>query len=118
MAFESTFDELLKDETLDANAILHELLDPKNIDMKTHIADPITFAMLEAIISNLEDLFSTAKKAKMPLTKKILRDTIKHLKMYLVSWKRLSRKEITETLQKTKEEDNSRNIFQKLAGLR
>lgn len=119
MALETKLEELIREDDLDANKILHELLSKEGIDLKTHITDPVTFAMLEAVVMNLEELFSVAKKCKLPLTKKILKDMIDQLKKFLVSWNRLSRKEITETLQKTKEEDSgTRSLFQKLAGIR
>lgn len=120
MAVETKLEELMREDTLDANKILSELLDPKNIDMKTHIQDPVTFAILESIVNNLEELLSLAEKTKvkLPLTKKVLKDIISQLKKLLVSYKRLGRIEVTETLQKAKEQETSRSLFDKLAGIR
>ena len=78
MAFENVLGELQKEEMIDANAILDSLLNPKNIDLKTHIVSPITFAVLEGIVNNLETLLSEVgkQKIKLPLTRKILKDII------------------------------------------
>ena len=118
MAFESTLERLFRGETIDANKILHELLSEKGLDMKTHISDPITFAILESIINQIEDLLSETKGLKLPYTKKFLKDMIKQLKKFLVSWNRLSRTEVKEILKATKEDSSpNRNLFERLAGL-
>jgi len=118
MAFESTLERLFRGETIDANKILHELLSEKGLDMKTHISDPITFAILESIINQIEDLLSETKGLKLPYTKKFLKDMIKQLKKFLVSWNRLSRREVAEILKATKEEGSeARSFFQKLTGM-
>lgn len=118
MAFESTLDEIFKSETIDANKILHELLSEKGLDMKTHISDPITFAILESTVNQIEQLLSSVEKLKLPLTKKFLKDLIKQLKKFLVSWNRLSRTEVKEILQANKEQESgARSFFQKLVGI-
>ena len=118
MAFESTLEPLFKEEILDTAKILNQMLNPKNINMKTHIQAPVTFAILGSFIKNFQQLLSGVKKSKYPLTYRILNDFIKELKEYLVSWNRLDRTEIKEILQATKaEESGARSIFQKLAGL-
>lgn len=120
MAFESVLGELQKEENIDATKILDNLLNPKNIDMKTHIISPVTFAVLEATIKGLENLLSETKKqkVKLPITKRLLRDMVKQLKMFLVSWNRESRKEVTRTLQSLRQEGTQdRSFYQKLLGL-
>lgn len=117
MAFETTLGELMRQDTIDANKILSELLSEKNIDMKTHILTPIEFAILESTVNNLESmLFET--KGKLPITTKLLRDIIRQLKKFMVSWQRLSRKEITETLQAAKQQEVAqRSLFGRLTGM-
>ena len=120
MAFETVLSDLQKDETIDANKILESLLNPKNIDMKTHIISPITFAILESVVKNLENLLTQTgkQKIKLPLTTKLLKDMIKQLKMFMVSWNRLSRDEITKTLQSLRQEGmQDRSFYQKLLGM-
>ena len=120
MAFETTLGELQKEDTIDANKILESLLNPKNIDMKTHIVSPITFAILESVVNNLENLLTEVnqQKLKLPMTKKVLRDLIKQLKLFLVSWNRLSREEITKTLQSLRQEGmQERSLYQRLIGM-
>ena len=120
MALETSLGDLFKEEPIDTNKILSDLLNPKNIDMKTHIVSPLTFAILEGIINNIEGLLSEIgkEKIKLPLTKKLLKDIIKQLKHFLVSWNRLSREEITKTLQSIKAEGTEqRSLYQKLIGL-
>jgi len=117
MSFESDFGELMKVENIDNAKILQMLIDPKNIDMKTHILDPITFASLEAFIENLEDMLFVIKssKNKLPKSKKILKLFIKKLKMFLVSWERQSRTEVVETLKSNRVDGTGeRSLFQKL----
>jgi len=120
MAFELALGDLQKDDELTANKILETLLNPKNINMKTHILTPVTFAILESIIMNLESLLTEInkeKKVKLPLTTKILKDTIVYLKQFMVSWNRLSREEITKTLQSIRQEGSGeRSFWQKMIG--
>ena len=120
MAFETVLSDLQKEETIDANKILESLLNPKNIDMKTHIISPVTFAILESIVKNLENLLTQTgkQKIKLPLTTKLLKDMIKQLKMFMVSWNRLSRDEVTKTLQSLRQEGmQDRSLYQKLLGM-
>jgi len=120
MAFETVLEDLQRQEMVDANKILESLLSPKNIDMKTHIISPVTFAILESIVTNLENLLTEIgkQKIKLPLTKKILNDLILKLKLFLVSWNRLSREEITKTLQSLRQEGmQDRSLYQRLLGM-
>lgn len=120
MALETQIGDLFKEETIDANKILDSLLDPKDIDMKTHIISPVTFAILESVVMNIENLLTqiNQQKLKLPLTKKLLNDIIKKLKMFFVSWERQSRKEVTETLKSLRQEGTAeRSLYQKLLGL-
>lgn len=117
MAFEGQISDLMREDTIDSNKILNDLLDPKNIDMKTDIADPITFAILDVLVDLIEDFFSQTKNVKLPKTKKLLKDIVKKIKLFMVSWKRQSRIEITETLKANKEvESGAKSLFQKIAG--
>ena len=120
MAFETVLGDLQKDEMIDANKILESLLNPKNIDMKTHIISPVTFAILESVVKNLENLLTQTgkQKIKLPLTTKLLKDMIKQLKMFMVSWNRLSRDEVTKILQSLRQEGmQDRSFYQKLLGM-
>ena len=119
MAFEGQISDLMREDTIDANKILDNLLDPKNIDMKTDINDPITFAILESLVAHFEELLSGFEKKKidLPITKKLLKDMILYLKKFLISWERKSRIEITETLKANKEQESgAKSFFQKLSG--
>lgn len=119
MAFENVLGELQIQEDTSANKILDSLLNPKNIDMKTHIISPITFAIMEGIINNIEGLLTDMhkQKIKLPMTTKLLKDIVKKLKQFMVSWNRLSREEITATLQSIRQEGaTERSFFQKMLG--
>lgn len=124
MAMETQISELMKEDTMNTTKILSDLLNPKHINMKTDITDPITFSLLEAIVNQLEDMLNGIKdntkkqKLKLSITKKMLKKMIKCLKEFLVSWDRKSRTEITETLKSTREEGSgARSLFQKMADL-
>ena len=121
MALERELEDMLKSDNIDANKILDSLLNPKNLDMKTHIVSPITFAVLEGICDNLDILISSisTKKMSLPRTTKLLKTLRIKIKMFLVSWNRLSREEITKTLQSTRQEGvGERSLYQKLLGLK
>jgi len=121
MALERELEDMLKSDNIDANKILDSLLNPKNIDMKTHIVSPITFAVLEGICDNLDILISSisTKKMSLPRTTRLLKTLRIKIKMFLVSWNRLSREEITKTLQSTRQEGvGERSLYQKLLGLK
>ncbi|MBY8981651.1 MAG: hypothetical protein KGD57_01770 [Candidatus Lokiarchaeota archaeon] len=120
MAFEQVLGDLQKEESADANKILESLLSSKNIDMKTHIINPVTFAILEGIIVTVEDLLTeiNQQKLKLPLTKKLLKTVLFQIKKFMVSWNRQGRKEITETLQSIRQEGaTERSFFQKMTGI-
>lgn len=119
MAFEGQISDLMREDNIDANKILSELLDAKNINLKTDIPDPITFAILESIVWELENMLSAIneKKLRLPILKGTLRKIIRLLKEFSVSWERKSRIEITETLKASKEEGTgAQSFFQKLSG--
>lgn len=120
MAMETMISDLMRTDNIDANKILSELLNPENINMKTDIRDPITFAILESVVEELEYMLTgiDQNKIKLPITKRNLKRIIKRLKEYLVSWNRAGRIEITETLKATKEEGTgAKSLFQRIAGL-
>ena len=120
MAMETQISELMREDTVDANKILDSLLDPKNIDLKTHICDPVTFALFQSLVDNFEKLAMLEKhtKKQLPITDKLLKDICDDLKNFLVSWNRESRKEITETLKATKQEDaGAKSLFRTIAGM-
>lgn len=119
MAFENVLGDLKKDDDVNATQILNSLLNPKNIDMKTHIISPVTFAILEGIVSDIENLLQEVNSSglKLPRTKKLLLKVVKQIKVFMVSWNRLSRIEVTKTLQSIREEGSTdRSFFQKLLG--
>lgn len=120
MAFENVLGDLKKDDDVDANQILNSLLNPKNIDMKTHIISPIAFAVFEAIQKDIESLLTEIgkdKNLKLPRTKKLLKNLDTQIKKFMVSWNRKSRDEITSTLQSIREEGaTERSFFQRLTG--
>ena len=57
MAMEVALGNITKLEDTNANKILESLLNPKNIDMKTHIVSPVTFAILHNANNWFEKLF-------------------------------------------------------------
>lgn len=120
MAFQIALEDLRKEDTIDANKILQYLLNPENINMKTHIMSPVVFSILEGVIVNIEDLLTEvgSTKLKLPKTKAILEEIRDRLKEFLVSWNRESRKEITKTLQSIRQEQNSTRTFaERLLGM-
>lgn len=120
MAFDQVLGDLERETESSANKILESLLDIKNLDMKTHILNPVTFAILESVIVNIEDLLTEIghSKLKLPLTKRMLETVLLQIKKFMVSWNRASRNEITRTLQAIRENEGSgeRSFFQKLLG--
>jgi len=88
--------------------------------MKTHIISPIAFAIFEAIQKDIENLLTEIgkdKKLKLPRTVKLLKNLDTQIKLFMVSWNRQSRNEITQTLQSIREEGaTDRSFFQKLTG--
>lgn len=119
MAFELSLEDLEKKQQIDSSKILNDLLNPENINMKTHIISPITFSILESIILNVEDLLTEIgeKKLDLPLTRQLLKDLKERLKEFLVSWNRQSRLEVTEVLKSVGQEGSGeRTFFQKLLG--
>lgn len=120
MALDLKLGDLEYDEDTTTNKILESLINDKNIDLKTHIINPVVFATLNTIIYNIENLLTemTTNKLKLPKTKKFLEDFIFTLKKFMISWNRLSRNEITTTLQSIRnEEQSTRSFAERLMGL-
>jgi len=122
MAIEQSLGDLINEnETANVLSILESLLNPENIDMKTHIISPVSFAVFEAIISDFDLLVCDIDKNcvyRLTMTKSLLETTRDKLKMFLISWNRESRKEITETLKSIREEGSGeRSFFQRILGI-
>lgn len=118
MALDRLGYDLMQEETISAEKILSELLSDKNIDMKTHVLSPVEFAMFESVIEYVDDLLIFSQKNGLKRTTKLLKTMSKKLKMFLVSWNRLSRTEITNTLAgRIHEEQANRTLTQRLLGI-
>lgn len=121
MAFETVLGDLVIDSnTGDSYKILGDLLDEKNIDMKTHIISPVTFSILSSISKNCVKLLSYIKKKKYKFPKftSLLKDIIHDIKVFMVSWGRKSRDEITDTLKAIAQKvQDSRTITDRLLGI-
>ena len=117
MALDRAFGDFLGEEGVGAGKILSDLLNDKNIDTKTHIVSPVTFAILESVVDYLSEVQIFAKKKGLKETSKFLDNFIFKLKKFLVSWQRLSRKEITETLARVTEQQTAKSLTSRLLGM-
>lgn len=119
MAFEVDLEDLQKEESIDANRILNEYFNGKNINLKTQIDAPTEFTTLDTIIKNFNRLISFGEsKRRFKETPKTLNLWIKLFKEYMVSNKRASRLEVAKVLIAMKEqEQSSRSILQRLTGM-
>lgn len=126
MAYEVDLEELQKEETINADKILNEYFNPKNIALKTEINAPSEFTTLEiiSIKKNFNNLINfngvNGKKHKHVFKKvpKILQDWIDKYKLNMVSHARKSRLEVAGVLTAMKQqEQQSRGILQRLTGM-
>jgi hypothetical protein len=97
--------------------ILNDLLTDVNIDLKTEILAPVEFALLDAIIEQLEDMRFTATKGKLTYTAKTLKTLSLKIKSFMYSYKRQSRGETYNTLAEARKEKSARTWSQKLLGM-
>jgi hypothetical protein len=107
-----------EDEETGNTKILNDLLNDVNIDLKTEVFAPIEFALLDAIIDELEDKAFTATKLKLVLTSKFLKTLSKKMKSFMYSYKRQSRTETYSTLAEARKEKSARSWSQKLLGIK
>ena len=119
MAFEVDLEELQKQETIDANKILNEYFNPKNINLKTEINAPVEFTMLDVIRINFNPLISFGEKTKnFKGCKKTLKDFLDLYKEYMVSHARKSRLEVGDVLKAMKQQETgARSLLDKLTGM-
>lgn len=119
MAFEVDLEELQKEETVDANKILHEYFTPKNINLKTEINAPTEFTTLDTIATHFNNLIGFgAKKRRFKKTPKTIKYWLGMYKEYMVSHGRKSRSEVGDVLKAMKQQENSeRSLLQKLTGM-
>lgn len=119
MAFEVDLEELQKEEIIDANKILNEYFNPKNINLKTEINAPVEFTTLDVISQNFNGFvnFGDSKK-NFKRCKKTLKNFLDLYKEYMVSHRRKSRLEVGDVLKAMKEQQQqSRSLLQKLTGM-
>jgi len=128
MAFEVDLEELQREEQINADKILNEYFNPKNIGLKTEINAPSEFTTLEVIAKHFNDLinFGAIKtksgkikyKHKFKKVPKTLQDWIDMFKVNMVSHNRKSRLEVADVLKAMKQQENSeRSLIQKLTGM-
>jgi len=128
MAFEGDLEELQKEETINADKILNEYFNPKNIGLKTEINAPSEFTTLEVIAIYFNDLinFGVTKtkrgkikyKHKFKKVPKTLQNWIDKFKVNMVSHNRKSRLEVADVLKAIKQrESGERSILDKLTGM-
>lgn len=120
MAFEVDLEELQKEELVDANKILNEYFNMKNINLKTQIDAPSEFTTLDTIVKNFNMLinFGEKQKHKFKETPKTLSYWMAKFKEYMVSQSRKSRLEVADVLKAMKEQETqSRSILERLTGM-
>lgn len=112
MSLTNVYAELEKVDELNAEKILQFLLtSDKNLSLKTHINQPVEITLLQ-VLSNILKI-NKAKKSSV-----IIDDLIKIYKENMISFRRLSREEITKTLSAIKREKQNVSITEKLLGMR
>ena len=128
VAFEVDLEELQKEETINADKILNEYFNPKNIGLKTEINAPSEFTILEVIAKNFNDLinFGATKtkkgkiiyKHKFKKIPKTLQNWIDNFKVNMISYNRKSRLEVADVLKAMKQqEQGARSLMDKLTGM-
>ena len=119
MAFEVDLEELQKEEVINADKILNEYFNPKNINLKTEINAPTEFTVLNIIAKNFNEFINFGdNKKNFKRTKKSLNDFLNLFKEYMVSHNRKSRGEVADVLKAMKEQQNqARGLIDKLTGM-
>jgi len=128
VAFEVDLEELQREETINADKILNEYFNPKNIGLKTEINAPSEFTTLEIIAKHFNDLinFSATKtkngkiiyKHKFKEVPKTIQDWIDNFKVNMISYNRKSRLEVADVLKAMKQQEvGARSLLDKLTGM-
>jgi len=101
MAENGIFSDMIEANDISLQQILNNLLDgTKDLDLKTHIFKPKQLASLNV----LSDLLNRLKYIK---SSKVIMDFIGIYLRYMISFERLSRKEIIKAISNLVEKDNS-----------
>jgi len=105
MVFENPMRDLSKNTKLTYQQVLNNLLEGKNnLELKTHIFKPKALAGLKSIAQYLETI-------GLPISSKLILDYIQTYLEYMVSYKRLSRKEVIQALTLSNRDENTDNSF-------
>jgi rubrerythrin len=105
------FQDLFSKEEITSEKILHDLLDStKGLNMKTDIMLPVEMSAWDTY-ANILDYYKMKKSAK------VMRDFSKLFKEHMVSYKRKSRGEITNTIAGLLQQKNNRGLLDKLTGM-
>lgn len=100
MSKDGIFDDMIEANDISLQQILNNLLDgSKDLDLKSHIFKPKQLASLNI----LSDLLTRLKYKK---SSKVINDFIGIYLRYMVSFERLSRKEIIKALSNLVEKEN------------
>ena len=112
MALEKVYDELIESEDITMEKILNLLLkSDDNLPLKSHVDNPVALSTLKLLAFYLE-------KKKMKYSANILNIFIKSLLEYMVSYKRMGRKEIIEAFKHKKEELERQEQINKILGIK
>jgi hypothetical protein len=112
MAVEETLEGLFSTEEITAEKILNLLIESgKNLNMKTQTESPLEIALLEAYIIYLRGKGLTG-------TAKMLENFMLRFKEFMVSYKRMSRKEIVDSLIALREQKTGSKLTNKLLGMK
>jgi len=110
MSLEQLYNELLQGEELTREKILNALLrSDENLTLKTHIENPIALAVLTVMGERL-------KKMKMNRSSRTIERFIRVYLEYMVSYKRLSRKEIIDALKEYRREYEDESKLKRMLG--
>ena len=118
MAFEVDLEEMMREESMDANKILNEYFSTKNINLKTQIDALTEFTTLDTIAKNFNKFVNLdGNKHKFKETPKTINYWMDRFKEYAVSHQRKSRIEVGEVLKALKQQETGdRSLLQKFLG--
>lgn len=108
MSFTQLFNELVQTKDISLQQILNNLLDgTSDLDLKTHINNPKDMSALYILTIYF-------KAMKLPKSAKLLDVFIEKFTRYMVSYKRLSRKEIITAISRLVEIQDDTTTIEKM----
>ena len=116
---EQTLDDLEEDSDVSTNQIIKSLMTSEDLEVKTHITNPLAQSTLDITAKYFAKIMSQSISAKD--ISEFMVDWNRWFRMNMISYDRLSRKEVVQAVTSTRPDENNefaKSLLEKAIGSR